>query len=281
MSDEFRRLLDEAPGAELRSVLESGLRDQPSPRTITRAARKLGIGAAGLGSARAAAAAASRALRASSWTVLAKWGGAGVLLGGIALSPLVLNTPAASRAKVTQRSAPRVSAAVPNSNLLETGPTQEAGTAAVSTSRPTPAVKTAVWPASAAAASAPSAPKPVSSATFPSPVRGAQALAPASIVPNAPGTATSADLLDSEVALLDSTRTALKQGDSTAALALLDRHARLSARSLGAEATLLRVQALVLAGRSAEARAVAQAVLGGKSGLPYAARLRKLAGLVE
>ncbi|MEO7033090.1 MAG: hypothetical protein ABI548_04560 [Polyangiaceae bacterium] len=279
MSDDLRRLLDDAPGAELRSVLESGLRDQPSPRTVSRAAHTLGIGVAGFGSARAAAAAASRALRASAWPVLAKWSGVGVLLGGIALSPFVLHAPAASRAKVTQRSGPPVSAALPKSNLLPTGATQEGGAAEVSPLPATPTAKPAPRPGGSAAAITLPAPKSVSGAAVLSPVRAAQSLAPESIVPNAPGNATSADLLDSEVALLDSARTVLKQGNSSTALALLDRHDQLSARSLDAEATLLRVQALVQAGRSAEARAVARAALGAKGGLPYAARLRKLTGV--
>ncbi|HEY5376766.1 MAG TPA: hypothetical protein VIK01_23955, partial [Polyangiaceae bacterium] len=153
--------------------------------------------------------------------------------------------------------------------------------AAVSSSRAALAATTAGRLGGTTAASVPSAPEPGSSAAVPSPGRSVQSLAPAAIVPNEPGTATRADLLDSEVVLLDSARTALRQGDPTAALALLNRHAQLSPRSLGAEATLLRVQALVLAGRSAEARAVARAALGGKGGLPYAARLRKLAGLAE
>lgn len=313
MSDEFRRLLDDAPDLELRSVLESGLSDQPSPRAITRAARSLGISAAGLVSARVAAAAASRALRASPWTALAKWGGAGFLLGGIVLSPVVLKTHAESKAKLTQQSAPRVSAPLAQSNARELAPTEKAD-AAESTVRAAlgqnRAENSAVPRGESAAALAPAEAKPrahtpvagaaVSSAAVSSAAsshaapqsttRGVEAPTPASSVPDmssatnaprAPGAATRTDLLDNEITLLDSTRTALKRGDANAALALLDRHARLSTRTLDAEATLLRVQALVLAGRSAEARALARSALSGKSALPYAARLRKVAGLAE
>jgi hypothetical protein len=330
MSDEFRRLLDDAPNAELRSVLESGLSDQPSPRAITRAARTLGISAAGLASARVAAAAASRTLRASPWTVLAKWGGAGFLLGGIALSPVVLKTHAESQARRAQQGVARASAARASevraseqraqANALEPtpAPTQEADDGVQSTSRAAVRENSAEFAeqrGESAAALARGEAKPVantagssvaaSNAVSSLTPRGAESSMAASRGPsansesnathaldarnasrgndasnahNAPSAAR-ADLLDGEIALLDATRTALRQGDSTTALALLDRHARLAVRALGAEATLLRVQAFVLAGRSDEARALARAALGGRNALPYAARLRKLAGL--
>lgn len=322
MSDEFRRLLDDAPDAELRSVLESGLSDQPSPRAITQAARSLGIGAAGLVSARVAAAAASRAFRASPWTVLAKWGGAGFLLGGIALSPVVLKTHAKSQARLAQQSAAHASDVRASdhragdqraqTNAPEPAPVTDGTVAPPATLAKNSAEKSAQPRGESAVALAPSEPKPVTpkfgantaiwSAASRSTLHSAERLGSASAALNAssassassapnangaansnsaPGAAKRADLLDGEIALLDSTRTALKQGDANAALTLLDRHARLSVRTLSAEALLLRVQALVLAGRSDEARALARAALGGKSALPYAARLRKLAGLVE
>jgi len=307
MSDEFRRLLDDAPDAELRSVLESGLADQPSPRAITRAARTLGIGAAGLISARAAAAAASRALRASPWTALAKWGGAGFLLGGIALSPVVLKMHTESRARVAQQSVPRAndhpaSDAPGSSNPPESAPTERTDAAADLKARTPNAENSAEQPAESATPLAPSEPESVAPKSGPSanvasanvasaasqarlhsadPPLATSGVPDANSATNANAAAKRADPLDSEITLLDSTRTALKQGDASTALALLDRHAQLSVRTLSAEALVLRVQALMLARRSDEARALARAALSGKNALPYAARLRKLAGLVE
>ena len=94
MSDEFRRLLDEErAGSPLHSVLEAGLHDQPSPRKLAQAARALGIGAAGLsGALPAAAAGSARTLQASLFGFV-KWGATGVLLGGVALSPLLRESP--------------------------------------------------------------------------------------------------------------------------------------------------------------------------------------------
>lgn len=283
MSDELRRLLDDDPGAELRSVLESGLRDQPSPRTMNRAARTLGIAAASLGSARAAAStAALRALHSSPWTALAKWGGAGVLMGTVALSPLILNPTAPLDARVLPRTAARVRAVPSAPPLRQPPPTHDAKAANVVSVPPAALVPTTATPlVSSTAAVARSAPELAVRTAHQPPVRSAQSLASESSVPNGLPAVKPADLLDNEVALLDSTRAALKHRDPTAALVLLDRQARLSARSLDAEATLLRVQALVLAGRSAEARAIARAALRATSRLPYAARLRQVAGLAE
>lgn len=320
MSDEFRRLLDDAPNAELRSVLESGLSDQPSPRALTRAARTLGISAAGLVSARVAAAATSRALRASPWTILAKWGAAGFLLGGIALSPVVLKTHAESQAKRAQQSAVRASAVRASEQRVQPkalvpAAVQKTNDGVEATSRAavveSSAKNSSERSGESTAALAPTEAKPVantagsrvavSNAASQSTLRGAEPPTAASNVinarsaPDANGAANGsgaanarkapsaarADLLDSEIALLDATRTALRQGDANVAIGLLDRHARLSVRTLSAEATLLRVQALVLAGRSDEARALARAALGGRNALPYAARLRKVAGMAE
>jgi hypothetical protein len=85
--------------------------------------------------------------------------------------------------------------------------------------------------------------------------------------------------LDAEVALLDAARKALKLGDPNVALTWLNRHGELRAPALAAEATLLRVQALVAAGRTTEARTVAEAAVGSANGSAYAQRLRKLVGV--
>ena len=299
MSNEFRRLLDDAPSAELRATLESGLRDQPSPRTLGRAARALGIGAAGIGSARAAAAAGGlRAARAPLWGALAKLGATGVLIGGVALSPLVLSTRPTLR-QSTPAITPAASSGAGSNSSTDTARKAAAPVAEASSEPAAAAARTESLPGSSAAPSAalivPSVPSSVPRQAVSTAVRPARAVQPVVSAPTASvargsasttaesGTPTKprADFLDSEVSLLDAARTALKRNDPNAALLQLNRHAQLAGATLGAEATLLRVQALVLSGRSAEARDVARAALNGKNGGPYAERLRKISGLNE
>ncbi|MEP7049446.1 MAG: hypothetical protein ABJB12_03795 [Pseudomonadota bacterium] len=283
MSDELRRLLDENPSPELRAVLESGLRDQPSPRTLGRAAQALGIGAAGLGAARVAAAAGRvGAIRIPLWGPLAQWGGTALLIGGVALSPFVLNAPATPRAKVIQPSMPGASTGLSNLSVAPSMQGTAPSAAPATAHTAVPKMAAALVASSSVTLIAPPAPSSTAQLSFggarASGLAPLSAVAPATAAPrqNTPVKARP-DRLDSEVALLDSVRTALKHNDPNAALALLDLHAQLGTASLGAEATLLQVQALVLSGRSAEARAVAHAALSSQNGGPYAERLRKAA----
>lgn len=77
-----------------------------------------------------------------------------------------------------------------------------------------------------------------------------------------PGTAALADDLAAELADLDKARQKIRAGDSAGALAQLDTYAKNHPKgTLATEATLLRVEALVGAGRRDEARTVAAPLL--------------------
>jgi hypothetical protein len=85
--------------------------------------------------------------------------------------------------------------------------------------------------------------------------------------------------LGEEIAMLDRARKALGSGDASGALALLDAHSASGAKRLGAEATLLRIEALVRAGRRAEARALAERFVAANPTSALAERAQRLAGL--
>jgi hypothetical protein len=287
MKDEFRRLLEDKSQAPLRAVLESSRRDKPSQQALMQASRALGISAASLGAARSVAAAeAARALHTSLWVGLAKWGAAGLLLGGLALSPFVSPPPPPQPVKVRPQNAPQVLAGLATSATTVAAPEQVQAPSVVGSSTPVGAATTVALrlpeaiPARTSAPPAPPAPPAPRAAptAAPEPPVGSFPLQP---TPSAPVSPPRPDFLDTEVALIDAVRTALQRDDPNAALAWLDRHDRLKTPSLDAEALLLRVQALVAAGRAPEARAVARAALAGTSTPAYAPRLRKLAGLPE
>jgi len=112
----------------------------------------------------------------------------------------------------------------------------------------------------AASAPAPSTPIPAPSAAI-EPAPAVPALSPhasaSSVAANAHG---GLSQLDAERALLDEAHTALVRGESDAALSALERHARAYPHPLlGEERDALYVQALVHAGRYAEARSRAEA----------------------
>jgi len=277
MSEEFRRLLDDASSLPLRRVLETGLRDQPSKKDLARAAQALGIGVAGLGVAQSAAAVeTARALHGPVWAALAKWGGVGLVASSIALSPVayrvaashVEKAPAAGaasararshRASLAASSSPAVVSAAPSEELAPVAHFEHA-TAELKVPTEPHRERHAADVSKARSGESPMTPPP------------APLLSTAAAFPAPPS-----NELDVEVSLLDAARRALRSAGPSAALALLDQHDRLRARSLAAESTLLRVQALMAAGRVTDAQAIARGALANSNASAYAARLRQLA----
>lgn len=87
------------------------------------------------------------------------------------------------------------------------------------------------------------------------------------------------DTLEREVALIDEARLAYRANDYALALSLLDRHQQQFAKgSLGPEALVIRVQALVGLGRRAEAERLAQPYLANYGSSPVTQRLRSILG---
>jgi hypothetical protein len=88
-----------------------------------------------------------------------------------------------------------------------------------------------------------------------------------------------ASSLSEEVASLRTAREALGRGDAKGCLAAVDAYfAAFPKGHLGAEARVLRVEAMFAAGQKAQAAALASAMLAQSPRSPYAARLRTIAG---
>jgi hypothetical protein len=117
---------------------------------------------------------------------------------------------------------------------------------------------------------APSARHPAldSARTLPTPPSGAPVSAHAPIPSSRPMT------LADEVALLDRARGAIRDGRAKAALGLLDEYYRRRGERLRDEATLLRIQALAGAGRSAEAAKLAESFVASNPGSTLVDRAR-------
>lgn len=131
-------------------------------------------------------------------------------------------------------------------------------------------------------------PKPVVTATFTTKAREITAPDPAerpasrAVSPSAkeevPPVAPP-DTLPREVELLDDARASLRRGAANDALGALDRYAREFPRGrLSTEAFVLRIDALTRAGRSAEAKSLAEGFLRANPGSPHAARIQKSIG---
>ena len=84
------------------------------------------------------------------------------------------------------------------------------------------------------------------------------------------------DDVSREIGLLDAARRSLSAGDPQAALAHLDETALLTRRALVPEATVLRVRALLILGRTAEARALVDRFTQTAPASPQASVLRSL-----
>lgn len=109
----------------------------------------------------------------------------------------------------------------------------------------------------------------------------APAKSPAAVAPKAKAQArkpaAKKSSLAAEVAALDDARSAMEGGNAKKALAALDQHDRKFDKGmLGPEATVLRIEVLIQAGKHAEAAALAQSFLAANPSSPYAARVRTL-----
>jgi hypothetical protein len=106
---------------------------------------------------------------------------------------------------------------------------------------------------------------------------GFAARAPASAA--APIASSESSSVHAELGTLEQARGALSAGDPARALSILDAYASSYPHgSMGPEATVLRVEALVRAGDRSAAARVGNAFLDGNPQSPYAARIRSLLG---
>lgn len=240
-------------------LLRSAEDDQPSSGSLAATLAAVGIGAASgaavTASASAASASATSATAAS--TTAAKWGGAiaiskwvSVVAVGttIAVSSIALERHASQPPRSPARSAPQRPAS-PKPHV------------AANTNDPS----VAPVPSPSPAAEEPRAAMPA--------LRPTRAASPArnTVVTAQPD-------LSREIAAIDEARSALRRGDASEALAVLDRYEVELAKSgrLQLEATALRIEVLFRLGERGRARALADAFLAKHPKSPYAMRIRAL-----
>ncbi len=238
---ELRRWCEEGATAAELSLLETSRREQVPPRVRAGAMETLGLLAAAstVATATTAAAATGRGtavlLKLLSIPVI----GGGLVAGGLALE----------HARHARAIAPRQAAVVASASSTA---------AAHAPSDPSARVDLTVAPASAPSAAASTLPAPTTSVG----VRSAR-------------TEGSAGRLAREVQALELAQKALAAHNAGSALHLLDRYgAEFQGGALGSEATVLRVQALLMNGNRSAAQALADSYSSAHPDSPYAHRIQ-------
>ncbi len=228
-------------------LLRAGDMDGPSPRAVQKAllAATAGLGTAGAAST---AAAGGAILKGS----LLKWLG----LGALGVAALFLGrelVSSISRVPTLGMGARPLQSSV--EGVVERIPKPSATNAESSESEPT-VPEPAPTPRSAVVQ-----PPSPSSATTPAPAR---------------------DTLRDELALLDDARHAVSAHDAARAMSLIGQYQKEFPKGrLYPELTVIRVQALLLQGRRAEAESLARKFLAASPKSPSAKRLRSLTGIAE
>ncbi|HEX2674450.1 MAG TPA: hypothetical protein VHM25_26425 [Polyangiaceae bacterium] len=252
MTELPERLLSGVAGEWERALLESAQLDAPSVEFKRTFSRRLSIA---LSTAGVLVSGTSHALGGFAWL---KWlaigfviGTAGAAGGGKLADSSKRDAPAASaRSSTTQkRAAPLARTSpeptAPSSQPSSAGPATEIYRARSVSTPPVAAYALATSMGSSDAAAASPAPAPA---------------------------------LREEMAQLESIRAALSRGDAHSALRNLDAYdSQYSSGALSIEARVLRIEALVAAGESGAASALAQRFLHEHSGGPYTKRIRSLA----
>jgi hypothetical protein len=262
MNDELTRLLD-SPDSRVRDALLPALSDDPPPARVRRAALALGlpITAATLSTTTTAAGAIALGVF-GKWTAIAVALG---LLGGAAVVTQTARKPAASHNPAAASVAPTSAAPAPE-------PVTTAARAL-----PPPKLHQSAEPSP----SSPAVPSrtPSARARAPWPSASTSASPSASISASASTSASPSASLDLEVTLLGAARRELAAGNAGEALRALDAYEKAATRhALAAEATLLRVRALVASGRRAEASAFVVRYTRDRPNDAYAKKLKELVG---
>jgi hypothetical protein len=277
------RLRDQGgPGALL---LGAAADDGPSATSFERTARRLGVAGAVLGATSTVATTAAGGTAAKGAVAGGVIAGAGLGAGSAAGTAAGVASGSVSVLAAKIGLAFVVSAALVGGATIATRPSTKL--AQPTTAAPTTTEIAPPTPANAAHEGSGGARPPESAAKEPT-AEATTAPAPSATSPmdTAPKKATpgakgaSPDPLRDEVLRLDEARAKLARGDAAGALVSLDQHAREFPRGfLGAEAEVLRVEALFKAGRTDEARARGERLLAREPNGPHAKRLRTLLGL--
>ena len=250
------------------ALLDSAIEDGPAPDALGRELERLGLGTvAGVVAVTALAGGAApttTVAAASKLTAASIFSGAAVKIGVVAAiavagaSYVALRAPSSTSADATAR-APTSAAAANSGPRAPSAPLP-----AIVPSSPGAGVSTQATAATTSSA-VPAPPNATSTST-------AAASGPPTRSPE------DARALAAEVSLVDRAR-ALAHRSPDAALALLDEHARtFPYGSLRDEAAVVRVEALLAAGRRDDAERVARPFLAERAGTPLARRLSDLLG---
>jgi type IV secretory pathway VirB10-like protein len=227
--------------AEERALWNSALDDRPPSRSLSAALQAVGVGSAI--TTAASGAGAGVVAKAGTGLVLFKWGAVVGLAGAVAVGGGVVAQRTSAPAEKPQ---PLATAAAPRAAERETPRVEEP--------RPEPES------AEKARAPQPAARAPGSNGR-------------ASTAARSSATAASQPDIAEEIQNIDSARALIRQGRTKEALAALDRG---KSKSLGVEATVLRIEALMRQGDRARATALANSFLAAHPKSPYAARIRTL-----
>ncbi len=244
---ELPRLLDAAAHGSARALLRAGLADAPSEGARARTVAALGLGVATTAVTGTSAAATGKASAGGVLALLAKAGTGGAVVGAVVL--VASSSPPPGPPAGVERAVP-VPALQPTPQSVSTPSLATPSASASSFSR-----------------------GPFPEAT----VRASPNVAPPRPAPSVQRSR--GNELEAEVALVDSARRALLRGAPGEALGLLNQHQREHPRGvMHPEAFLLRLDAMVRAGRPAAARAAARRYLEQNPSGVHAERVRKIAG---
>jgi hypothetical protein len=281
---ELRPILGDRPTEAERRLLRSARLDVPPASGKGRALAAVGLAAAmtttaGTGAATAATVTAG---------VVAKWITLGAVGSAIAFGVV-------EEVRPTVRDAPRLRSPLVGAPAVMTA-------SHPATPLPEPSSSSPVLQPEPAAEGAERADRDLSSSgsAAPAPLpervtRRPPSIPPAALPPSNPGSALPTEppraqepadrssatgaTLAAEVNALDDARRALSSGDAEGALRSLDAYDhQFARRRLGLEATVLRIESLVVQGRLDRAREIARALLAAEPDGPYAQRVRSLLG---
>jgi hypothetical protein len=227
--------------AEERALWNSALDDRPPSRSLSATLQAVGIGSA----ITTAASGAGAGVVAKAGTGLAffKWGAVVGLASAVAVGGGVMARRASAPADKPQ---PVATVAPPAAHPAPAPAKEETRTALEITENAAASQQVTRAPASTPRVSA-----------------AARSSAPAASQPD----------IAEEIQNIDSARALIRQGRTKEALAALDRG---KSKSLGVEATVLRIEALIRQGDRARATALANSFLAAHPKSPYASRIRAL-----
>jgi hypothetical protein len=287
------RLLEDQLDDFEHALLRSARVDEPDVQAVARAALALGVGTTTLTVAAASAAASTLPVGSTAVGTASKVGALGIVKWlGIGIAGGLMTTGSIELARIYSAPHQHEAAApvAPATGLLrarplsDRSPTPMAPLAAptielVSPPGESSAAQRAIpYPVARSASGGPSA-RASAAATVRVAAPPATAPATTSTLPGAAGESegSRAPSIAEEIANLERARRALAAGDAGKALQELDAYERNArVRALGTEAAVLRVEALLQAGRRESAVALARRLLAAQPNGPHAARLRSI-----